>query len=133
MCEKSGLVLVGEWLGACDAGEDVEDLVVAGWGDLAEEEEFVHCCGLFSLEWWVVYVLVDECGAVGVVLAVAKERTDDSFSQYHRRVRVSGIAEPSLTPVLVVNEVSRSACDRQSATTSNRKHVIFGFGRRRET
>lgn len=59
MGEKSGLVLVGEGLGACDAGEDVEDLVVAGWGDLAEEKEFVHCCGFCDV---FVYVLADVPG-----------------------------------------------------------------------
>ena len=29
-------------LHGCDAGEDLKKLVMAFWGDLAEEEEFVH-------------------------------------------------------------------------------------------
>lgn len=40
--EEGGLVLVGVGLGACDAGEDGEDLGVAGGVDLAVEEDFVH-------------------------------------------------------------------------------------------
>lgn len=40
--EEGGLVLVGEGLGARDAGEDVEDLGVSGRVDLGEKEEFVH-------------------------------------------------------------------------------------------
>jgi hypothetical protein len=63
--EEGALVLVGEGLGAGYASEDVEDLGVAGGGDLAEEEEFVHFLlflsvfGGWSFGWWVVYVWFD--------------------------------------------------------------------------
>lgn len=40
------LCLVLERWRASNAGQDVEDLAVPGWGDLAEEEVFVHGDGL---------------------------------------------------------------------------------------
>jgi hypothetical protein len=92
------LVLVGEGLGACYAGEDVEDLVVAGRGDLAEEEKFVH----FFLMCFVggvlfVYGSFDVC-VMSVVLRCGQNSRPTCYEPYNlTRVFVSfGMSEHSL-------------------------------------